>query len=105
MPLLTFWRIAKLTAERSGVSLRALLEDLAVKHFKTTVSDGRVLLSTAEAGGSVEFEVPSGMGPNEIARLADKALRHLETQTDQTNPNPPREITRLRATFNRASIS
>jgi len=60
--------------------------------------NGKVLIATAEAGGSTTFAVPPGFTPADLVALFQEAIDYA----NQWNNNPPktaRRITRLRASF------
>jgi len=60
--------------------------------------NGKVLITTAEAGGSTTFAVPPGFTPADLVGLFQEAIDYANAH----NGNPPknvRRITRLRASF------
>ncbi|MFM7103090.1 MAG: hypothetical protein ACKO3N_18215 [Verrucomicrobiota bacterium] len=102
----TFVRAAKLKATAGGTSLRAVLECILLGQFNSSVVNGRTVISTSEAGGSVQFEILDGLGPARVAELAGEALDWLDSlpAEQQANPIPPRRIRRLRVSFSRAQV-
>jgi hypothetical protein len=104
LSLTTFIQLAKLRATQASTTPRAIVEAIALGQFTTSVANGRTVVQTMEAGGSVQFEIPPGLSPVEVTELAGKALRWIDAQPDPNNPALPRQIRRLRATFNRAIL-
>lgn len=89
-------RAAKL---HNPTSPQSALEHLIVGKFLVEVHDGKTVVRTEEAGGSIFFAT-ADLGPGQVLELAEEALQWLMTQTDPTNPPlNPRRITRLRASF------
>jgi hypothetical protein len=96
----TFLYAAKLSAAKKGTTVKSVLESILVGQFETSVSNGKTLVRTSEAGGSVEFAIAEGLDAGEVAELAREALDWHSVNPDSN----PRRIRRLRATFNRASL-
>jgi len=63
---------------------------------KKTLLNGRMVISTSEANGSVTFAVPDGMGVSSLIALLEAILEELE--------GTHRRIKRLRFTYNIASL-
>ncbi len=102
--LTTFIQAAQLQATRSATTAKAVIEAILVGQFQSSVSNGRTIIQTAEAGGSVQFAIPDGLSPAEVTELAGRALRWIDARPNPNSPGLPREIRRLRVTFNRAQI-
>lgn len=60
--------------------------------WKQTMLNGRVVISTSEANGSVSFAVPEGWGKGQVFAMLEAILEELE--------NSHRPIKRLRFTYN-----
>jgi len=84
-----FIRGARLAGESSlpPKTIVQVLESLILQNFQTTISNGRVLIETQEAGGSVRFEVPANLSSSQIITIAEKALEWLLAQPDPNNPD------------------
>jgi hypothetical protein len=54
--LTTFIQAAQLQATRSATTAKAVIEAILVGQFQSSVSNGRTIIQTAEAGGSSEQE-------------------------------------------------
>ena len=102
--LTTFIQAANLKAAKDGVTVKAVVEAIVLGQFESSVVNGRTIVSTSEAGGSVEFSLPEGLTPGELLELASAALRWIEAQADPDNPGVPRQVKRLRACFDRATL-
>lgn len=104
LSLTTFVQLAKLRATQASTTPLAICQAIALGQFTTSITNGRTVIETAEAGGMVKFEIPQGISPAEVTELAAKAIRWIEAQPNPANPAVPRPIRRLRATFNRAIL-
>jgi hypothetical protein len=102
--LTTFIQTAQLRATQAGTTAKAVIEAILVGQFQSSVSNGRTIIQTAEAGGSVQLAIPDGLSPAEVTELAGRALPWIEARPDPNNPGLPREVRRLRVTFGRARI-
>lgn len=102
--LTTFIRIAKLKAAKDETTPKAVIEAIALGQFESSVANGRTIVRTSEAGGSVEFSLPDGLTPGELLELASEALRWIESQPDPDNPGLPGTVKRLRVCFDRATL-
>jgi len=98
-----FVRAAMLQA--NGGAIKPVLEQIILGKFQSEVTDGKTLVSTSEAGGTVTFALPNNLGPAEIMALAEEAIEWLDNQPDPANPNlSPRRIRRLRVSFDKAAV-
>lgn len=99
---------AKREAARTGKRLTALLEDIFIGKFSTELTDGKTVISTMEAGGSVTFALLGNINPADIAALAHETIRFLKELPDPDNPSEavlyPKRIRRLRVSFRQASL-
>lgn len=98
--------LAAVRNKTDAVTPAQFLEKIALGLF-TTVTDGqgRVVVSTTEANGSVSFATPPGLGPAEVSAAAMTALEWLSFQPDPLNPVIfPRSSTRLRPSLARSRI-
>jgi hypothetical protein len=59
--LTTFIQAAQLRAAQAGTTAKAVIEAILVGQFQSSVSNGRTIIQTAEAGGSVQFAIPDGL--------------------------------------------
>ena len=88
----------------------AILENIVMGKFSTEFTDGKTLVSSSEAGGSVSFSVPFNFGPDQVMTLAMEAIQRIKAGDfgpDENNPDPylnMRRIKRLRASFAKATI-
>ncbi|MDE2100952.1 MAG: hypothetical protein KGL39_27140 [Patescibacteria group bacterium] len=88
----------------------AILENVVIGKFNTEFSNGKVLVSTNEAGGSVSFMVPGDFGPDEVMALAYEAIQRIKSGDFGPNEDSPdpyfnlRRIKRLRISFAKATI-
>ena len=83
-----------------------VLETIVVGRFDSDFSNGKTVISTQEADGSVSFSIPDQLSPAEVVALAMEAIAWLKAQPDPNNPNVyPRRIKRLRVSFAKAVTS
>jgi hypothetical protein len=98
-----FVESARSAAAASGKTLTQVLADIRNAIFNGELRDGKILISSAEAGGTVTFTVPAGHAPLEIMELAQEALDWCGQFPDPDNPpSTARRIRRLRASFAKA---
>lgn len=97
---------ARATTLGGGATILTVLAGLLTTQFNLTLLNGRVVVSTAEAGGSVTFATGGEIStPEAFMALVEEALEWVEQQPDPNNPNlSPRHITRLRATFENLTL-
>lgn len=96
-------RAAKL--QYGSGSPKPVLEQIILGKFESEVTNGKTVISTTEAGGTVTFVVADSLGPAEVLTLAEEAIEWLDQQPDPANPNlSPRRIRRLRVSFDKAVI-
>lgn len=83
--------------------LTEVLGDIRDAIFAGGIQDGKVLIGTAEAGGSTTFAVPPGHEPLELLALAQEAIDYCNQFSDPDNPpTTARRIRRLRVSFAKA---
>jgi hypothetical protein len=104
LSLTTFIQAAQLRATQANTTAKAVIEAILIGQFTSSVAKGRTVIQTSEAGGSVQFAIPDGLSPAEVMEMAGRALRWIDSRPDPNNPGLPREVTRLRVSFDRASI-
>jgi hypothetical protein len=77
----TFVRAAKIRATALGSpnTPKSILEGILLGQFTSSATNGRTLIRTTEAGGSVEFILPADLGPAEVMAICDEALRIVES--------------------------
>jgi hypothetical protein len=83
-----------------------VLEGILLGKFNAEITDGKILIHSAEAGGATQFALLPDMSPAEIVDLLMETITWIQTQPDPANPcvYPPRRIKRLRASFAKATI-
>jgi hypothetical protein len=81
------------------------LEEVICGRYKTEVVDGRTLIRTDDAGGSVQFILPPDFGPAEIMAIAYEAATFIANEPDPTKPRIyGRRIKRLKVSFLKTSF-
>lgn len=105
--LRAYLRSAVNQAAKCGKTPTQLLEDVQLGKFNVEATDGRTILSTTEAGGTVTFAFPGELTPGDVLEYTEEALEWL---SEQTNPDAPvldwkRPARRLRMTFDMGAIS
>ena len=104
-----FLRGAQLRATQlaGGATARSILESLILGKFTAEATEGRTLVSTSANGHSVQFALPSELGPGDVLEVAELALQRLDQQADPNGPPEaaPRRVKRLRASFAKAQVS
>lgn len=99
-----FVESARQSAEQTGKPLTTVLADIRNAIFNGEVQDGKVLVGSAEAGGTSSFMIPPGHAPLEIMELAQEALDWCGQFADPDNPpKASRRIRRLRISFAKAA--
>jgi hypothetical protein len=97
------WAVAE--AQRLGppATPKSVLEAILFGRFTTDVRNGKTVISTSEAGGSVTFSFSDSLSPSDIIAVAEQALEWLESQPDPDNPDMSglARVKRLRAAFDR----
>ena len=99
LSLSTFRRAVRLKAAKEGLEEKDVVEAILLGQFESSVANGRTIVTTSEAGGSVTFTFPEGLTPTEIMELAAAAMAQIE---DDQEPTPPTK--RLRVCFDRATL-
>lgn len=85
-----------------------ILTSIITGRFEMEFTDGKTVISTAEAGGSVSFATMPGLMPDDVLALAEEAIERLEAGDfgDKDAPTlTSRRIKRLRASFAKAVTS
>jgi hypothetical protein len=88
---------ATLIAKAKGVHPIEVLEAMRTKLFSSGIINGKVVISTTEAGGTTTFAFLEGFPYAEVADLIQAAIEDLRGGT-------PREVRRLRACYNLTSL-
>lgn len=99
--------VAYATSLGGDATPTSVLQGLLAGNFTTSIKNGRMLVSSAEAGGSATWAIPAGIGPAEVTQYAAEGLALLENETDPDNPDVAamfRRVSRLRVSFGRAMI-
>jgi hypothetical protein len=103
-----FIRAAVLEAAAAdpATTARALLQTIIRGKFTTDATNGRTVISTSEAGGTVTFTLPDALSPAEVMIRAEQAIEWLERQEDPDDPDLTklRSTRRYRATFHGAQV-
>ncbi|MDB6024019.1 MAG: hypothetical protein JWM68_242 [Verrucomicrobiales bacterium] len=83
-----------------------LLEDVVIGKYTSEIVDGKTVIGTDEAGGSVSFALIGGFTPDEILGLVMETIVWINSQEDPEDypPYPPRRIKRMRVSFEKATI-
>ena len=85
----------------AGTPLAAFLGQIRNAIISGDIVNGKILVTTAEAGGTQTFALPAGHTPNDLIALFQEAIDY----TNAHNGNPPKVVSRikcLRASFARA---
>ena len=100
-------RSAVTQAAKCGKTPTQLLTDVQLGKFNSEATDGRTILSTTEAGGTITFAFPGELTPGDVLEYTEEALEWLSEQVDPDNPvlNWKRPARRLRMTFDMGAIS
>lgn len=92
-------------AAKSGLKLVEVLSTARNEIFAENVRDGKVMIGSNEAGGSVTFALPAGHAPLELLALLQEALDYCAGFPDPNNPpKTVRRIKRLRVSFLKARV-
>ena len=84
-----------------GTSIVKFLGQIRNAIISGDIVNGKVLVTTAEAGGTQTFALPAGHTPNDLIALFQEAIDYANAY----NGNPPKKVNRvkcLRASFARA---
>jgi hypothetical protein len=99
----SFVESARNTGQQANKPLTQVLADIRNAIFSDELQNGKILISTGEAGGTVTFAVPAGHTPLEIMALAQEAIDYCNQFPDPNNPPATaRRIRRLRVSFAKA---
>lgn len=80
--------------------LTKVLAAIRTAIFNGDIANGKVLLTTIEAGGTTTFALPAGHTPLEVMALVQEALDWCNQFPDPDDPPATaRRIRRLRASF------
>jgi hypothetical protein len=101
------------SAKRRAPDGRALVDfigDIQDAIFSDNIQDGKVLVSSAEAGGTVTFAMPPGHSPLELMALCQEAIAWCyqfpnpndPKRPDGTSALIPRRIKRFKVSFRKA---
>jgi predicted metal-dependent hydrolase len=100
--LRAFIRAAQAQAVTIGGSATAksVLMIIITGQFTSTAQNGRTLIESSEAGGTVRFTIPNSLGPAEVTQLAEEAIEWLEANTAADGSTPAlKRVKRLRFCF------
>lgn len=101
----SFVESARSVGQQTGKPLTQVLAEIRNAIFSDELQSGKILISSAEAGGTVTFAVPAGHTPLEIMSLAQEAIDWCGQFPDPNNPPASSSrILRLRADFRKAVI-
>jgi hypothetical protein len=101
----SFVESARAIGQQTAKPLTQVLSEIRNAIFSDELQSGKILISSAEAGGTVTFAVPAGHSPLEIMALAQEAIDWCNQFPDPNNPpDTARRIRRLRASFDKAVI-
>lgn len=101
----SFVESARAIGAEAGKPLTLVLAEIRNAIFRDELQNGKILISSSEAGGTVTFVVPPGHSPLEIMALAQEAIDWCSGFPDPNNPSAStRRIRRLRASFDQATI-
>ena len=101
----SFVESARTIGTQTSKPLTQVLSDIRNSIFSDNLQNGKILISSAEAGGTVTFALPPGHTPLEIMALAQEAIDWCNQFPDPNNPPPSlRRIRRLRVSFEKAAI-
>jgi hypothetical protein len=99
----SFVESARAIGTQTGKPLTQVLGEIRNAIFSDELQNGKILISSNEAGGSVTFGVPAGHTPLEIMALAQEAIDWCYQFDDPNNPPATaRRVRRLRASFSKA---
>ena len=92
--------------DNAAITPTSILEGIQAGKFNAEITDGKILIHSAEAGGVTQFALLPDMSPAEIIDLIEETITWIQTQCDPVNPPlyAPRRIKRLRASFGKATI-
>ncbi|HVU07846.1 MAG TPA: hypothetical protein VHG89_04805 [Verrucomicrobiae bacterium] len=80
--------------------LTEVLSAIRTAIFNGDIANGKVLLTSIEAGGTTTFALPAGHTPLEVMALVQEALDWCNQFSDPDNPpRNARRIRRLRGSF------
>ncbi|HEY1790690.1 MAG TPA: hypothetical protein VGJ73_21260 [Verrucomicrobiae bacterium] len=80
----------------------SVLDDIIIGRFKSDIAEGKTLVSSSEAGGSVGFTLVGSLTPADVVAKAVEAKMWINSQADPNNPETwrwPERRMRLRVTF------
>lgn len=87
---------ARRLAETAGMTPVEFCEAVIDKLNQNEVANGKVVIATSEAGGSVSFSLPPGMDALSTISLYQRVIDYLA--------NPQRFVRRLRVSFRKAEL-
>ncbi len=83
---------AQRQGEATGKTPVQVLQAIQDAIAANDIANGKILISTTEGGGTVQFQIPRDHSPLEIGDLAQREINYLSGK---------REIKRLRVSFRR----
>jgi hypothetical protein len=89
---------ATIVAKAQGVTPIEVLEGMRSKLFSSGILNGKAVISTTEAGGTVTFAFLENLPYTEVMDLIQAAIEDLRGDSST------REIKRLRACYNLTSL-
>lgn len=106
LEILAWTRQAVRCKNATGRPLAQIFDDINAGILSPGVTSGRVLISTAEANGSLAFTFPPGHTPRDLMMLNEESILYCQQCPDPENPilALPKRIKRLRVSFGDATI-
>lgn len=99
----SFVESARSIGAETNKPLTQVLSEIRNAIFRDELQNGKILISSAEAGGTVSFAIPAGHSPLEIMALAQEAIDWCHQFSDPDHPpKTARRIRRLRVSFAKA---
>jgi hypothetical protein len=95
-------RQGQMPPDQKAVTPICVLDEIIIGRFKHDIAEGKTLVSSSEAGGSVAFSLAGEFTPADVIDLAVEAKMWIAQQENPDDPTCyrwPKRRTRLRATF------
>lgn len=102
--LRVFIQAASIYAQTEGVRVLDVCRGVLASKFRAAVVNGRTVLSATDEGSGTTWSLPDGLKESDVLELAGRAVEWIESRPNPASPGLPRRITRLRVTFDRASL-